>query len=72
MLYKIKQELKGSLYRIKQELKGSLYKNICMKKNLATPHPSFPRKRESMLTLNLKWIPAYAGMTKKREVVAHV
>ena len=30
---------------------------------------SFPRKRESMLRLKAKWIPAFAGMTIRKEVL---
>ena len=59
------------LYKIKQELKGLLYKNVCIEKTLFTPTPSFPRKRESMLTLDLKWIPAFAGKTNKKGVAIY-
>ena len=59
------------LYKIKQELKGLLYKNACIEKTLFTPNPSFPRMRESKLTLNLKWIPAFAGMTAKVSRLAY-
>ncbi len=37
-----------------------LYRNICIEENLINSTPSFSRKQESMLTLNLKWIPAFA------------
>jgi hypothetical protein len=37
-----------------------LYRNICIEETPIYSTPSFPRKRESMLTLNLKWIPAFA------------
>ena len=59
------------LYKIKQELKWLLYKNICIETPLFTSTPLFPLKRESMLTLDLKWIPACAGMTDKKEEFEH-
>ena len=59
------------LYKIKQELKWLLYKNICIENPLFTSTPLFPLKRESMLTVDLKWIPACAGMTDKKEEFEH-
>ena len=59
------------LYKIKQELKWLLYKNICIETPLFTSTPLFPLKRESMLTVDLKWIPACAGMTDKKEEFEH-
>ena len=54
------------LYKIKQELKGLLYKNVCIEKTLFTPTPSFPRKRESMLTLRFKMDSRFRGNDEKR------
>lgn len=58
-------------YKIKQALYKLLDKAIDIKKSFATPLPSFPRGRESKLTVNLKWIAAYAGITNKKGVAIY-
>ena len=71
MLYKIMQNLKDLLYKLRQQLNRLLCKIIGNQKSLLNPTPSFPRRRESILTIRSTWIPVFTGMTDKKKVAIY-